>query len=493
MSAELHVILDDREVPPPEVRRLVGDIHFGDLLRRRQRYRDEVTAAAASADEVTVLRSDEDADRLIRRIESARGGTSWLRLPLVAAPLDVSRLDFLIKKMRYAVEPTFLAPLLDDDAPMVLPARDMVALLATRDRRERRSEVLRLAETSPTASHDVTFVDLRRPEALRAFLAGATEPRASNRLTVDAGILVKRSQDVAKMRAEHGFFTLAPPRMRRFLLPTFDFEESSGTASYRMEYVRVPDAALQFVLGRLSEDAFDQLLDQFFDYLDSRDADVVGRPAVRDAGRNQILDKMHRRLGDFFEMPEAAQLESVLAVAGVPGGLSSLADRATRLVESALDDSYADRLTFSHGDPCLSNILFEERIGLMRLIDPRGAVVREDALLHPLYDLAKFSHSVCGGYDFVNNGLYSVEVDDGLGLDLQLHRGGPPPWMHKAYRARLDRHGWDYDQVRAVEASLFLSMLPLHREHPRKLLGYVLIARDILQELEGHAVTRGHR
>ncbi len=105
-------------------------------------------------------------------------------------------------------------------------------------------------------------------------------------------------------------------------------------------------------------------------------------------------------------------------------------------------------------------------------------------MLHPLYDVAKFSHSVCGGYDFVNNALSSIEVDANLKLELQRHRGGTPAWIIDAFKQRMEAEGWNYSEVRAVEASLFLSMLPLHLDHPRKLLSFALIAEEIITELE---------
>lgn len=165
-------------------------------------------------------------------------------------------------------------------------------------------------------------------------------------------------------------------------------------------------------------------------------------------------------------------------------GLQGLARRAEPFIEKALVGNGADYLAFSHGDPCLSNILFDDRIGMMRLIDPRGAITREDALMHPLYDLAKFSHSICGGYDFVNNDLFSVEINGAFELTLHQHRGGPKDWAKRDFRDRLSAEGWRYEEVRAVEASLFLSMLPLHLDHERKLLGFALIAKKIIEELE---------
>lgn len=486
MKPQLFAIIDDREPMPPELERLIGDIHFGDILRRRRRYLDELVATAAGADDVIVLRNDEEAAALVRRIETARGDTFWARLPTVTAPLDLEKLRFLISKVRYALEPLFLGPMLEDDAPIAMFAPDAIALLSVHTGQERRACILELADRAGKVTQDeLEFVDLRKPDVLRRFLSGATEPRAFNRLSVDGGVFTKSSSDIKKMRAEHHFFELAPAELRRFLLPTFGYEEHDGMASYKMEHLRVPDAALQFVLGTFSETDFADLLDQFFAFITSRERAEVGAGDVQKTGRAQILQKMHDRLDTFLANETGARVDRYLAAGGVADGLQGLINRAVPFIEEALASHDIDHLAFSHGDPCLSNILFDRRTGLMRLIDPRGATVREDALMHPLYDLAKFSHSICGGYDFVNNGLFSIEVGDDLGLELRRHRGGTSDWMKQSLRARLEAEGWRYRDVRAVEASLFLSMLPLHDDHERKLLGFALIAQEIVEELEG--------
>ncbi|MEO0678805.1 MAG: hypothetical protein AAF192_00155 [Pseudomonadota bacterium] len=485
MRPQLFAVIDDREPPPAELERLIGDVHFGDLLRRRRRYLDELLAAAAGADETMVLRTDQDADHVVARMEAARGDTLWLRLPVVAAPLDMEQLGFLIRKMRYALRPMLLGPVFEDEAPTVLFPADAAALLSMRSARDKRSFMLQLAGEAARTSHQLEFVDLRQAGSLRRFLAGATETRAFNSLSADGDVFVKSSTDIAKMRAEHDFFELAPPAMRRFLLPTFGYEEGPDDASYRMENLRVPDAALQFVLGAFSEAHFDQLLDQFFAYAATRAREPLDAPAVLERGREQILRKMNDRLERFADAEVGRRVDAYLAAGAIDEGLAGLRRRAAPLIDRALADHGADHLAFSHGDPCLSNILFDRRIGLMRLIDPRGATRREEGLMHPLYDIAKFSHSICGGYDFVNNGLFSIEVDADLALEARLHRGGAPDWMKRRFRDRLEAEGWRYRHVRAVEASLFLSMLPLHLDHQGKLLGFALIARDIIEELEG--------
>ena len=116
-----HVIVDDREAPPAEVQRLSGDVHFGNLLRRRRRYLDELVATAVDADDVTCSahrRGGRNSWRAGWRRPAARA--LWLRLPTSIAPLDLAGLRVQIGKMRYALEPMMLAPVSEDDAPMVL-------------------------------------------------------------------------------------------------------------------------------------------------------------------------------------------------------------------------------------------------------------------------------------------------------------------------------------------------------------------------------------
>ncbi|MBC7389181.1 MAG: hypothetical protein H7329_08235, partial [Opitutaceae bacterium] len=46
-------------------------------------------------------------------------------------------------------------------------------------------------------------------------------------------------------------------------------------------------------------------------------------------------------------------------------------------------------------------------------------------------------------------------------------------------------HGYNYELVRIFEASLFLSMLPLHIDNPKKVLAFILNAINILTEIPG--------
>ena len=50
----------------------------------------------------------------------------------------------------------------------------------------------------------------------------------------------------------------------------------------------------------------------------------------------------------------------------------------------------------SHGDLCMSNILWSDEMNIIKFIDPKGS---EYMMLDEYYDIAKLSHSIVGNYD----------------------------------------------------------------------------------------------
>lgn len=488
MAHEVFVILDDRIAPPPDVVAVIGSVPFRRILRRRRRLVDEYqNTAVACGCSLHVIKTDAEAISVAEGIEKRGFGPLYLRLPACIAPLQMSALAQVIEKAAFALETVFLSPIMGDEASVLLSSTDAAALLRCTDEDARRAVLLRLSERVPRMVDHLEMVDLRSPRALLRFLSGATEVRHFNQGVAEAGVFHKSSTDLAKMKAEHGFFHAVPEAMKRFLVPTFGYWEKDGRAGYAMEHLPVPDAALQLVHSAFRVDDFELLLDQFFAFIASRGMGPTDRHGAFEAGRTHILGKLDNRLDALLDIEVGQRLDRVLRACGPFGGLREMQKRASPLIEAVLLRNSATHLVIGHGDPCFSNILFDRRLGMMRLIDPRGAVKPEDALMHPLYDLAKFSHSVLGGYDFINNDLFGCTLDEELGLTLMRDMGGPPAWMQNAFREKLDELDVDIRAVRAVELSLFLSMLPLHADHPRKLVGFALVAAEILNELEGRA------
>jgi hypothetical protein len=165
------------------------------------------------------------------------------------------------------------------------------------------------------------------------------------------------------------------------------------------------------------------------------------------------------------------------------GDLDQVAGRFERQWRRLADRRRSWEEAVSHGDLCLSNILYCRQSRVMKFIDPRGAASPDELWLEAHYDLAKLSHSLLGDYDFINHDLCELELDRALRLRLAV--AAPERAAHQAaFIDLLAGLGRDPDFVRACEASLFLSMLPLHAEAPKKVVAFVLAAEAIVRRLE---------
>ncbi|WP_052208032.1 hypothetical protein [Croceibacterium mercuriale] len=483
-------VYDDSEPAPAAIREIIGVERFGAVLKRKQRLADLVERAVTKERQFDFVRISDAASRdaLADQLARRRDDDRVIRLPSGLIPVDLDMFARTLRKLPYAPGPAMFGGRFDDEAVTLLTRTDTIALLNIREPRQRRSFFDAIAETSLAVDNAMKLLDLRSVGNFLAYMIGATEVRFFNASQVSGDVFRKSSTDIAKMQGEHGFFHVVPDAMKRFLLPTFDYREEGGRASYAMENLSVPDAALQIVHHSFDAGSFARLLDRFFEFLDARGRQETGTDRVRAVARDTILAKMHHRLDELLTTDAGRRLDALLASSGPRGGIADMRRQASALIERAIATDRSSALAVGHGDPCLSNILFSRNIGLFRLIDPRGATSLDEAWMHPLYDLAKFSHSIMGGYDFVNNGLFECRVGHDLRLALELDGHGPPGWMKKALADRLAATGHDQAVIRAYELSLFLSMLPLHLDTPRKLPGFCLIACAIMDELEGKSV-----
>jgi len=481
------LVIDDTLPVPDTIAAQVGLRRFGDLLRRRHTVLDRTLRIAEHAgyQDPIVLRDRSDGRRLATALrDRPHAATRHIVLTTDLTAADDDHLRKVLAKLAWSdLDVVVRAP----GAPLwsivaaLTPARAAVLLDAggaAEDRAQWWREQAQDVERLPDDPHLACLSD---PDTFGRWLSGALDTRAFNAMRAEGRTLVKRSADADKMKREHDWYTLLPPALQRFAVQPYDLQIDEAGASYRMERLRIPDAAIQWVHGEagLPDDAALILLDAVFDW-------IHARPVRKDPSAAAALDtryfqaKVDDRMTRFLGMPKGRTVDGLLRSGGHEGGLEGLVQRLHAHRSRLAPPTH---IAIMHGDPCLSNILFDKRTGMTRLIDPRGAL-SEDELWGPAtYDLAKLSHSFLGGYDFVNQGLFDVVADEHVALCVQL-QAPPRPLVRQAFAERVQRAGFDLATVRTHEASLFLSMLPLHAEAPRKCLGFALVAADLLDRLD---------
>ena len=117
-----------------------------------------------------------------------------------------------------------------------------------------------------------------------------------------------------------------------------------------------------------------------------------------------------------------------------------------------------------HGDFCLSNILYDTRTRLVKLIDPRGSFGSECIHGDWRYDAAKLIHSFSGGYEhIINNQFFSIIETNKINYSLNysdLQKDIKDVLINKI-RIKYPEH---FRAIQCIESLLLLSMVTLHND-----------------------------
>lgn len=488
MSRAPALVYDDAVDVPGDITGLVGVDRFGSLLHQRRRLWEHVMAAAREAGFTQRVHLKEPADRLVLADEVAqsRGAGRYVYLTSDVVCGDRETLARHLEKVAYAEEDLLVRPA---GAPVSsglgsFGADSLRRLLSCRTPSQRREWFRdRGGELDVLATDELAC--LSSADQLVRFLADTFSTRAFNRIDAARRTIRKHSADRAKMRREHDYWYLLPPSLQRFVVQPFGYTEDATGASYELERLGTTDFAVLWVHGpdAVSDEAFSDFLDAVFEWFTQRDRKPVGADEARAHAERLYRGKVTDRMAALLATETGQRLDRTIASGTSYAGLQAILDRYLALLDAEWKRSPPDApLAVMHGDLCFSNVLFDKRSGLLRFIDPRGASEADEIWGDPYYDLAKLSHSALGGYDFVNHELFDVVLGDDLGLVLRSDRpaSGVPDAL---FLDRVRQAGFDPVRMRLYEASLFLSMLPLHAEAPRKLAAFTLTAISILDEV----------
>ncbi len=313
-------------------------------------------------------------------------------------------------------------------------------------------------------------------------VTGNFDSRYFNSLQGNDYTLVKSSVNKAKILAEYNFYHLLPEDMKYWFVMPFDYKETDSEASYTMERLHMTDLAIKWVHGSMDELEFSELMDKYFYFFRCRHEQECSETRYQSIADDLYVDKVKNRIADLKTLPEYADIERLLSVSH-EDDIDALVAKYFELKERVeRRATYENKLVIGHGDPCFSNALYNKSTKTLKFIDPKGATSEEDLWTNPYYDVAKLSHSVCGCYDFFNNALFDIKLDQDFTYTLEI------PFNNARYKEifkeKCIANGFDWWSVRIYEASLFLSMLPLHIDNPQKVFGFLLNAKNILKEID---------
>ena len=316
--------------------------------------------------------------------------------------------------------------------------------------------------------------------------------RSFNSIEIDEqrGILKKRSENKEKLVNEIRWYLRIPNKLQYLLPRVYDYSLDLTDPYVSMEYYGYHTLHESLVFGDLPlvkwQAIFQKLL---FAINDMGKFTVTGERIQFEAALRDIyLQKTFDRLDMMRNEPDFHSFfENTITINGKEyRSLNEYIKMLPQLIEKLVVDTFIGQFNIIHGDLCFANILIEDTYDFIRVIDPRGKFGTFDIYGDARYELAKLMHTLEGKYDFIIEDMFDIDV---IGNTIEYH-------VHKqidnitnvfldVFRESID----NIQAVRLIEATLFLSMIPLHSDYKQRqfamLATGVMLLEQVIREIEG--------
>lgn len=481
MKRELFFIYDDTQFIPSSIESVVGKRSYGEIIYKKQKIKEVIRKVILSKGiqflDVTDQLQLIDLPYLFTENDD---NYIYIHYHSNAVIIDEDKFSIILDKLCY-IEQTGIN---QESNPYMLVFNDLEKYRLYLGKLDKGGVISKedLGSDCTVFSPSNFAMSISEISSFLKFFSGGFEARYFNHLSGDDYIIIKKSNDKLKLKKEHQYFHLLPDSMKKWMVLPYDFKETENFAEYTMERLNIPDMALQWIHNAVSLNDLNVFLDKLLNFVVSRPTRPMSQEDFKGRFKELYFNKVLERLDQLKEHSLYSKIQSYL-VNGTNFNIDEIMIRYEKLFYKIENKLLSCQETIGHGDLCFSNILYDKSSYLMKFIDPKGALKEGDLWTDPYYDLAKLSHSILGSYDFINNELFSISLNNDLQLKLGINSIDLSA-LQDLFIRKMAEQGYDLTIVRLCEASLFLSMLPLHIDNPRKVIAFILNAIKIIEELE---------
>lgn len=276
--------------------------------------------------------------------------------------------------------------------------------------------------------------------------------RSFNDITINGNIVNKSSElEREKIIKEYNWFNNLPTDIKIHTPRIFEREFFLPRTWYNMEKVLCPSLREVYLFMDSSKETWDNIFNSMFDLL--KKMEFHGQ---QNSFMKTVVDKTIARVNDIDIPVENKLIKEFIAY-----------------MENTINNF--SRPALMHGDFCFSNLLYDFQSSKVIMIDPRGELFGDH-----YYEVAKIAHSVLFDYDFVDAELYYVVS----GKSYLYNKGKEE--VKETFMSYLDKYYSKQEQeyIFMITASLFLSMIPLHKHNRYNQEMYYEIFKRIFNDIK---------
>lgn len=295
-----------------------------------------------------------------------------------------------------------------------------------------------------------------------------TTQRVFNSMKVSRYSVRKSSRDKQKMEAEANWLMSLPVSMKHYAPSVWDKGVDGDSGYYEIEYYFLSSLANLYVFGRNKSYVWEEIVDACATYLnDEASFRPMNLQEVASKNDHLYAEKTLQRLGKYCEQV-GMSLDNVWTINEIE--TPSLND-IVKEIGTYISKQDARFATLMHGDPCFSNILYDFKSKSIKVIDPRG--INSDGNIDVYgdfrYDVAKLAHSILGMYDYIIGGMYEYSEHSTYNVSLSFETNEVVSHVQEYFCSKT-YGGYTLKELSTypIMIHLFLSMLPLHHDHPER-------------------------
>jgi len=308
-------------------------------------------------------------------------------------------------------------------------------------------------------------------------------PRYFNQLEINPilNTIKKNSENTEKLRDELDWYLQIPDELKALTPRILHYETQGNQVEITQEYYGYPTLSEIYVYSDLHPENWMIILrhlirihQQFCKYKAVMPSDVLVDMYITKTEKRLVTLMQSAYWHDLLNRKEIIYNGRAYQNFGL----------LRPFIETVVEEMKQDFLPcIIHGDFCFSNILYDFANQIVRLIDPRGSFGVKGIYGDPRYDMAKLRHSVAGMYDFIVSDLFDVrESEDGFQGEIFNMQNLNP--VIENFDQKLVESGYNLQHIKFIEGLLFISMLPLHQDYPKRQLMMFLTGIVRLNEVK---------
>lgn len=297
------------------------------------------------------------------------------------------------------------------------------------------------------------------------------------------GTITKISPKRQKLADEYAWYRHLPEDLKVLAPRPIYYEEKLDNAILTMEMYGYPALSELFILGNLSIEEWELIICRLFEV--HKIFEEYKGSLTKENFYDLYLHKTWQRLKELQEQnPYWKQLwsyDTIIINDKEYCNIRYFEKQINEKIELLIANT---SITVMHGDYCFSNILFDTNSFLCRVIDPRGRLSEQTIYGDPRYDIAKLRHSAVGGYDYAVHGLYELSCNG----NKFVIKNNYPTFQERLtmfFDKMVQKFGYDLNEIKLIEALLFMSMIPLHKDSMNRQKLFYLKSVKKINELFG--------